>query len=56
MKIPRPRKQSPEVKLPLIKDKINFTNPINLNKNIKLEKIGKQRNIGLIDLSKIDKI
>jgi len=44
------------VKLPLIKDKINFINPIALNKNVKLEKIGKMRNIGLIDLSKIDKI
>lgn len=36
MKIPRPRKQSPEVKFPLIKDRINITNPITITKNLKL--------------------
>jgi hypothetical protein len=57
MKVPRARRNSPDVKLPLIKDRININNPIiSGNKNLKLEKINKQRNIALIDVAKIDKI
>lgn len=57
MKVPRGRRNSPDVKLPLIKDRININNPIiSGNKNLKLEKINKQRNIALIDVAKIDKI
>lgn len=58
MKVPRPRKLSPQIKLPLIKDRINVPNPIMAgNKNLKLERINKPRNnIALVDIAKIDKI
>lgn len=37
MKVPRQRRNSPEVKLPLIKDRMNVQNPIlSGSKNLKL--------------------
>ena len=37
MTVPRPKRNSPDVKLPLIKDRLNINNPILLaNKNLKL--------------------
>ncbi len=57
MKVPRPRKNSPDIKLPLIKDRINVNNPIlSGNKNFKLEKINRHKNIALLDIAKIDRI
>ena len=44
------------VKLPLIREKMNPVGGGSINKSLKLERITRQKNIALVDISKINRI
>jgi hypothetical protein len=44
------------VKLPLIREKVNLVGAGSINKSLKLERITRQKNIALVDISKINRI
>ena len=44
------------VKLPLIREKTNLVGGGSINKSLKLERITRQKNIALVDISKINRI
>jgi hypothetical protein len=44
------------VKLPLIREKMNLVGGGSINKSLKLERITRQKNIALVDISKINRI
>ena len=44
------------VKLPLIREKMNLVGGGSINKRLKLERITRQKNIALVDISKINRI
>ena len=52
----RQNRKKEQVKLPLIKERINLVGSNSINKSLKLEKINRQKHIALIDISKINKI
>jgi len=44
------------LKLPLIREKVNLVGGGSINKSLKLERITRQKNIALVDISKINRI
>lgn len=44
------------LKLPLIREKVNLVGAGSINKSLKLERITRQKNIALVDISKINRI
>ena len=50
------RKRTHNLKLPLIKERLNPGGDSNIKKGLKLEKINRQRHIALVDINQINKI